>query len=92
MRETSDEVGLTVTALKLLGERVQSNTGRRMAYVACSIQSGEAHVAYDDGLADIVRIQPAEERSAWLLARCRRDTRSQSASLCNRMREYTLVR
>ncbi len=60
VRETSEEVGLTATAQRLLGERVHPNTGRRMAYVACSIQSGEAHVADDDELADIAWVQPAE--------------------------------
>lgn len=44
VRETSEEVGLTVHATRLLGERIHPNTGRRMAYVACEIDSGEALV------------------------------------------------
>lgn len=60
VRETIEEVGLTVTAEKFLGERIHPNTGRRMAYVACTIESGEAHVADDDELAAVAWVQPAE--------------------------------
>jgi 8-oxo-dGTP diphosphatase len=50
VRETLEEVGLTVTATKSLGERVHPNTGRTMIYVACDLVSGTAHVADDDEL------------------------------------------
>jgi 8-oxo-dGTP diphosphatase len=50
VRETLEEVGLTVTATKLLGERIHPNTGRTMTYVACDVVEGTAHVADDDEL------------------------------------------
>lgn len=60
VRETIEEVGLTVTASKFLGERIHPNTGRRMAYVACKIESGHAYVADDNELAAIAWVQPTE--------------------------------
>ncbi|MBQ1166317.1 NUDIX hydrolase, partial [Streptomyces sp. A73] len=36
VRETQDETGLTVEAVKLLGERVHPKTGRLMSDTACS--------------------------------------------------------
>lgn len=45
VRETLEETGLTVKAIRLLGERVHPNTGRLMSYTACEVVSGEAHVA-----------------------------------------------
>lgn len=39
VRETSEEVGMEVTALKVLGERVHPKTGRKMTYVACVVES-----------------------------------------------------
>jgi 8-oxo-dGTP diphosphatase len=50
VRETSEEVGLTVTATKMLGERIHPNTGRLMVYVACDVVDGMAHVADDHEL------------------------------------------
>lgn len=58
VRETHEEVGLVVTASKLLGERIHPKTGRRMAYVACQIQGGTAHVADTDELANIAWAEP----------------------------------
>lgn len=50
VRETQEETGLTVEAVKLLGERVHPKTGRLMSYTACTPIEGEAHVADDDEL------------------------------------------
>jgi 8-oxo-dGTP diphosphatase len=50
VRETAEETGLTVKAIRLLGERVHPKTGRLMSYTACEPISGEAHVADDDEL------------------------------------------
>lgn len=50
VRETAEETGLTVDAVKLLGERVHPKTGRLMSYVACELLSGEARVADADEL------------------------------------------
>ena len=59
-RETVEETGLTVSPVQLLGERIHPKTGRRMAYVACDIISGTAHVADEDELADLAWVKPAE--------------------------------
>jgi 8-oxo-dGTP diphosphatase len=45
VRETAEETGLTVKAVRLLGERVHPNTGRLMSYTACEVVDGEARVA-----------------------------------------------
>lgn len=58
VREVAEEVGLTVQAVKVLGERVHPSTGRRMGYVACDVVGGEAYVADADELADIVWATP----------------------------------
>ncbi|MFD8919427.1 NUDIX hydrolase [Streptomyces sp. NPDC059569] len=50
VREAEEETGLTVKAVRLLGERVHPKTGRLMSYTACDPASGEAHVADDDEL------------------------------------------
>jgi 8-oxo-dGTP diphosphatase len=50
VRETAEETGLTVKAIRLLGERVHPKTGRLMSYTACEPISGEAHVADDEEL------------------------------------------
>jgi 8-oxo-dGTP diphosphatase len=62
VRETREEVGLTVHATKLLGERIHPNTGRRMAYVACEIDSGEAHVTDTEELAAIAWVSSREAK------------------------------
>ncbi|MDK1473649.1 NUDIX hydrolase [Streptomyces sp. 549] len=53
VRETAEETGLTVEAVKVLGERVHPKTGRLMSYTACSVVEGEAHVADADELAEV---------------------------------------
>lgn len=45
VRETLEETGLAVEATRLLGERVHPDTGRRIAYVACTVRGGAAHAA-----------------------------------------------
>ncbi|MFB7935422.1 NUDIX hydrolase [Streptomyces sp. NPDC056039] len=54
VRETREETGLEVKALKLLGSRIHPNTQRRMSYTACEVVSGAAHVADLDELAELV--------------------------------------
>ncbi|GAA2834106.1 NUDIX hydrolase [Kitasatospora sp. CM 4170] len=44
VRETAEETGLGVTAVKLLGQRVHPKTGRLMSYTACEAISGNAEV------------------------------------------------
>jgi 8-oxo-dGTP diphosphatase len=50
VRETAEETGLTVSAVKPLGDRVHPKTGRLMAYTACEPIEGEAHVADEEEL------------------------------------------
>lgn len=58
VRETAEEAGLTVEAVKMLGERVHPNTGRLMGYVACDVKSGTAYVADAEELADLAWVTP----------------------------------
>lgn len=60
VRETREEAGLNVAAVRLLGERVHPKTGRRLFYVACAAQTGEAQVAAPDEVAELVWVSPAE--------------------------------
>lgn len=53
VRETVEETGLTVEAVKVLGERVHPKTGRHMSYVACALLAGTAHVADAEELAEV---------------------------------------
>ena len=52
-RETKEETGIVVTPDRVLGERTHPKTGRRMAYVACTVVSGDAFVADDDELSQV---------------------------------------
>ncbi|MYT99319.1 MULTISPECIES: NUDIX hydrolase [unclassified Streptomyces] len=53
VREAQEETGLTVEAVKLLGERVHPKTGRLMSYTACQTLGGTAHVAGTEELAEL---------------------------------------
>jgi 8-oxo-dGTP diphosphatase len=52
VRETREEVGLAVSAVRRIGERVHPATGRSMVYVACRVVAGTAHVTDVDELAE----------------------------------------
>ncbi|MFE2496876.1 NUDIX hydrolase [Streptomyces scopuliridis] len=60
VRETQEETGLDVAAVKLLGERVHPATGRLMSYTACEVVGGNAHVADTDELAELAWVALAE--------------------------------
>ncbi|MER5545105.1 NUDIX hydrolase [Streptomyces sp. NPDC002589] len=60
VRETLEETGMYVTALKLLGERVHPKTGRRMSYVACAVESGTPYVADDAEVAEVAWVRLAQ--------------------------------
>jgi 8-oxo-dGTP diphosphatase len=60
VRETLEETGLTVKAVRLLGERVHPKTGRQMSYAACEVLSGTASVVDTDELDACVWITRAE--------------------------------
>lgn len=60
VRETEEETGLTVEAVKLLGERIHPKTQRLMSYTAATVVSGEAHVADDDELDAVAWVTHSE--------------------------------
>ncbi|WP_423834348.1 NUDIX hydrolase [Streptomyces manipurensis] len=60
VRETQEETGLAVKAVKLLGERIHPATGRQMSYTACEAVGGNAHVADTDELAELAWVAHAE--------------------------------
>lgn len=60
VRETLEETGLTVKAIRLLGERVHPKTHRLMSYTACEVVDGEARVADDDELDAVAWVAHSE--------------------------------
>ncbi|MER6101793.1 NUDIX hydrolase [Streptomyces sp. NPDC001832] len=60
VRETQEETGLDVAAVKLLGERIHPATDRLMSYTACEVVGGTAHVADSDELAELAWVTHAE--------------------------------
>ncbi|MEU0048853.1 NUDIX hydrolase [Streptomyces sp. NPDC006309] len=60
VRETLEETGLAVKALKLLGERVHPDTGRLMSYTACEVAGGHARVVDTDELAELAWVAHIE--------------------------------
>lgn len=60
VRETTEETGVTVEAVKLLGERVHPKTGRTMSYTACTLLAGEARVADAEELAEVAWVAHGE--------------------------------
>jgi 8-oxo-dGTP diphosphatase len=53
VRETHEETGVEVAAVKLLGERIHPKTGWLMSYTACEVVGGTAHVADAEELAEL---------------------------------------
>ncbi|QPP09146.1 NUDIX hydrolase [Streptomyces bathyalis] len=53
VRETREETGLTVRAVRHLGERMHPYTGRLISYTACEVVHGTASVADPDELAEV---------------------------------------
>ncbi|MDR3080390.1 MAG: NUDIX hydrolase [Streptomyces sp.] len=60
VRETLEETGLTVKAVRLLGERIHPKTGRAMSYTACEVLEGEARVADDEELDAVAWVAHSE--------------------------------
>ncbi|MEU8570266.1 NUDIX hydrolase [Streptomyces pathocidini] len=60
VRETKEETGLDVAAVKLLGERVHPKTGRLMSYTACEVAGGTAYVADTEELAELAWVAHAD--------------------------------
>lgn len=63
VRETAEEAGVTVTARRVLGERVHPGTGARIVYVGCILVSGDAWPASSREVAEVgwVGAQAADE-------------------------------
>ncbi|ONK09471.1 NUDIX hydrolase [Streptomyces sp. MP131-18] len=60
VRETLEETGLNVEAVKLLGERIHPKTGRAMSYTACRVLDGEAVVGDEEEIAEIAWVAHGE--------------------------------
>ena len=60
VRETAEEVGLEVKAVRALGERVHPQTGRHMTYVACEVISGDAIVGDEEEIAAVAWVGHGE--------------------------------
>ncbi|WP_329536831.1 NUDIX hydrolase [Streptomyces sp. NBC_01450] len=60
VRETLEETGLGVEAVRLLGERVHPDTGRLIAYVACTVRGGRARAASSREVSAIAWAAPGE--------------------------------
>lgn len=60
VRGTREETGLTVVAVKLLGERVHPVTARHIMYAACGFVGGTAHVAAPDEVAEVAWVAHAD--------------------------------
>ncbi|WP_385618598.1 NUDIX hydrolase [Streptomyces sp. P8-A8] len=60
VRETAEEVGLEVKAVRTLGNRVHPQTGRHMTYVACEVISGDAIVGDEEEIAEVSWIGHSE--------------------------------
>lgn len=60
VRETLEETGLEVKAVRLLGQRVHPKTQREMSYTACEPVAGEAHVADADELDAVAWVAHSE--------------------------------
>ncbi|WP_030757352.1 NUDIX hydrolase [Streptomyces sp. NRRL F-5135] len=60
VRETQEETGLTVEAIKLLGERIHPKTGRLMSYTACEWLAGEAIVGDEEEISEVAWVKHGE--------------------------------
>ncbi|PSM39899.1 hypothetical protein C6Y14_28870 [Streptomyces dioscori] len=57
VRETLEETGLDVKALRRLGERTQPDTGRQIVYVACRAVGGQARAAASREVSDVAWVE-----------------------------------
>ncbi|MFE4824069.1 NUDIX hydrolase [Streptomyces sp. NPDC056704] len=60
VREALEETGLTVEAVQELGERVHPDTGRNIAYVACTVLAGTARAASPREVSAVAWVAPDE--------------------------------
>ncbi|GAA3689414.1 hypothetical protein GCM10022204_00120 [Microlunatus aurantiacus] len=59
-RESLEEVGLSVTPVESLGERVHPITGRRMHYFACTPDDGTPEVRDTDEIAELAWVSRSQ--------------------------------
>jgi len=66
VREAAEETGVTVTASRVLGERVHPGSGARIAYVACDLVAGTARPVSSREVAEVrwVSAEDADELTA----------------------------
>jgi 8-oxo-dGTP diphosphatase len=57
VREVAEEVGLTVVAEKVLGDRIHPKTGRAMVYTACTVEGGDLSVLDEDEIAEVAWVK-----------------------------------
>jgi 8-oxo-dGTP diphosphatase len=57
VREVAEEVGLTVEAERVLGERVHPKTGRAMTYTACTVVDGKPTVLDEEEIAEVAWVK-----------------------------------
>lgn len=62
VREVAEEIGMTVKAEKVLGERVHPKTHRTMVYVACSVVGGEPTVLDDEEITEVEWVKHGQIR------------------------------
>ncbi|MBV2356421.1 NUDIX hydrolase [Streptomyces sp. J2-1] len=60
VRETLEETGVTVAAVRLLGERVHPQTGRLVSYTVCEVVGGTAHVAAPEEVVELAWVSHGE--------------------------------
>ncbi|MFI1928320.1 NUDIX hydrolase [Streptomyces sp. NPDC020377] len=60
VRETLEETGLTVRAVKYIGDRVHPKSKKFMAYTACEVVSGTATVADEEELDQVAWVRHEE--------------------------------
>jgi 8-oxo-dGTP diphosphatase len=60
VRETLEETGLTVKAVRYIGDRVHPKSGKFMAYTACEVVEGEARVADNEELDKVAWVAHSE--------------------------------
>lgn len=60
VRETAEEAGLKVRAVKFLGGRVHPATGRDMSYTACEVIDGEAVIGDSEEIDAVAWLEHAE--------------------------------
>lgn len=53
VREVLEETGLTVESAGVLGSRVHPDTGRPIAYIACTATAGKARAAAPEEVAEV---------------------------------------